>query len=105
MGIKAVFGFNFILYNKGVSGKPIQLEVLAAPGCHMCHVFEEYWKTIEKEWPSVSFKKYEITTPEGQELAGKHMILSSPGIILNGELWATGGFDKDKFVAKLKELS
>jgi len=25
------------------------------------------------------------------------------GIILNGEIWASGGFDKDKFIKKIKE--
>jgi len=46
-----------------------------------------------------------LETPEGEELAGKYMVFASPGIIVNGELFATGGFDRDKFTAKLKELS
>ena len=58
-----------------------------------------------KDWPNVNYKKIDVTTPEGQRVAQQYMIFSSPGIILNGELWATGGFDKEKFLAKLKELS
>ena len=85
--------------------KPIILEVLASPGCHNCKAFEAFWHSIEKEWPNVSFTHLDVTTPEGQAMAGKYMIFSSPGIILNNELFATGGFDKEKFVAKLKELS
>ena len=85
--------------------KPITLDVLASPGCHICKLFEEFWHTIEKDWPNVTFRHFQITEPEGQELAGKYMILASPGIIVNGELWATGGFNKEKFVEKLKELS
>ena len=85
--------------------KPVTLEVLASPGCHNCKAFEEFWHSIEKEWSNVSFKHLDVTTPEGQEMAGKYMIFSSPGIILNNELFATGGFDKDKFVIKLKEIS
>ncbi len=46
-----------------------------------------------------------MTTLEGQELAAKYMVLSAPGIILNGELFASGGFDKDAFTEKLTELS
>jgi len=53
----------------------------------------------------VKYKNASVTTPEGQEIVQKHMIMASPGIILNGELWATGGFNKEKFVEKLKELS
>ena len=85
--------------------KPITLEVLASPGCHNCKAFEDFWRTIEKEWPNVSFKHLDVTTPEGQEMAGKYMIFASPGIIVNGELFATGGFDKEQFVAKLREIS
>ena len=83
----------------------ITLEVLASPGCHICRVFEEFWHSIEKDWPNVSFQKFDITEDKGQELAQKYMILASPGIVINGELWASGGFDKEKFIAKLKELS
>ena len=85
--------------------KPISLEILTSPGCQICRVFEEFWHTIEKDWPNVVFKKIDVVTPEGQQMAQKFMIFASPGIILNGELWATGGFDKEKFVDKLKELS
>ena len=85
--------------------KPVVLEELAAPGCHVCRQFEEFWHSIEKDWSNVSYKKISIIDPEGQQLAQKHMIFASPGIILNGELWATGGFRRDKFVEKLKELS
>ncbi len=85
--------------------KQILLEELVSPGCHICKEFEEFWHTIEGEWPNVMYKKIEVTTPEGQTTAQKYMIFASPGIILNGELWASGGFDKEKFVEKLKELS
>ena len=83
----------------------IVLKELSSPGCKICAAFEEFWHSIEKDWPNVTYKKVDVLTPEGQELAGKHMIFASPGIILNGELFATGGFDKKKFVEKLKELS
>lgn len=85
--------------------KPVKLEVVASPGCHNCRAFEEFWQSVAAEWPNVTFSKHDITTPEGQRLASRHMILSSPGIILNGELVATGGFDREKFLAKLHALS
>lgn len=85
--------------------KAIILEELVAPGCQICKRFEEFWHSIEKDWPNVTFKKIDVTTPEGQDLAQKHMIFASPGIILNGILWATGGFDQGQFIEKLKALS
>lgn len=83
----------------------IFVEELSSPGCHLCMEFEKFWNSIAKDWPSVEYKKTDVTTPEGAELAGKYMIFASPAIIINGELFSTGGFGKDKFVAKLRELS
>lgn len=85
--------------------KPITLEELSSPGCQICRAFEEFWHSIKKDWPDVVYKNIDVTTPGGQEMAGKYMIFSAPGIILNGELWASGGFDKDQFIKKLEELS
>ena len=85
--------------------KQVILEELVSPGCHICKAFEEFWNSIEKEWPDVIYKKIDVITSEGQALVQKYMIFASTGIILNGELWASGGFDKNKFVQKLKELS
>ena len=85
--------------------KQVVVEELSSPGCHICKHFEEFWRSIEKDWPNVQYRNVNVITPEGQELASKHMIMASPGIILNGELWSTGGFHKEKFVQKLRELS
>lgn len=83
----------------------IFVEELSAPGCSHCAEFEKFWHSIENEWPTVEYKKTMVTAPEGQELAQKFMIFASPGIIINNELFSTGGVNKQKFVAKLKELS
>lgn len=85
--------------------KQVVVEELSSPGCHICKQFEEFWHSIEKDWPNVRYRNVNVVTPEGQDMAGKHMIMASPGIILNGELWSTGGFHKEKFIQKLKELS
>mgnify|MGYP001594953788 CR=1 FL=1 len=85
--------------------KEIVLETVSAPGCTHCAAFEEFWHSVEKGWGNVKYINRDITTPEGQELAQKHMIFASPGIIINGELHATGGFDKDTFLAALKKAS
>ena len=53
----------------------------------------------------MTYKDISLTTPEGQEMVSKYMIFASPGIILNGELFSTGGVNQKEFVEKLKELS
>lgn len=81
------------------------LEELSAPGCAICKKFELFWHSIEKNWPKVTYKNISLLSPEGQEMVQKHMIFASPGIIINGELFSTGGYDEKKFLEKLKELS
>jgi glutaredoxin len=83
----------------------ILLQELSSPGCHICKEFEEFWNSIKGDFPNVEYQNISVTTPEGQEMVGKYMIFASPGIIINGELFSTGGFDRAKVVEKLKELS
>lgn len=85
--------------------KEIVLEELTSPGCAHCAEFAEFWHSIEKDWPNVAFREISITTLEGQEMAAKYGIFASPGIVLNGNLFSTGGVNKEKFVNTLKELS
>jgi len=85
--------------------KEVILEELSAPGCQICRQFEEFWHSIESQFPNVKYKNISVTAPEGMEMAGKYEIFASPGIIINGELFSTGGFDKEKFTTKLKEIS
>jgi len=85
--------------------KPIVLEELSSPGCQHCAAFRAFWHMIEKDWPNVTYKEVSLITPEGQKMVSKFMIFASPGIILNGELFSTGGVNQKEFVEKLKELS
>jgi glutaredoxin len=85
--------------------KEVLLEELSSPGCHNCAGFKTMWEEIKGNWPNVVFKEYSIIEPEGQALVQKHQIFASPGIIINGELFSTGGVNKDDFLKKLSELS
>lgn len=85
--------------------KTVTLTELSSPGCEHCKTFEKFWHSIENQWPSVEYKNISVTTPEGQELASKHMIMSSPGIVINDELFSTGGVNTKQLLEKLKELS
>ncbi len=83
----------------------IILEELSSPGCHNCAAFKEFWEGESANWPNVTFREVSLVDPEGQELVQKHQIFASPGIIVNGELFSTGGVDQEALKAKLKELS
>ena len=83
----------------------IEVVELSSPGCHNCAAFKEFWETEKANWPTVTLKEVSILDTEGQELVQKHQIFASPGILINGELFSTGGVNKDQFLAKLKELA
>lgn len=85
--------------------KTITVTEITSPGCQHCAAFKKFWDEIKSDWPNVQFSEVSITTPEGEALIQQHMIMASPGIIINDELFSTGGVDEEKFVAKLKELS
>lgn len=83
----------------------VKVTELSTPGCSHC---AEAKKFLEEEfkvkYPQVKVEYVSVMDPAGQELVQKHMIFASPGIIINGELFATGGLDKKPFLAKIDEL-
>lgn len=83
----------------------ILLEVLTSPGCVSCHAFLEFWTVAAPEWSNVSMQEFSLTTIEGQELAVKHRVFALPGIIVDGEVFATGAVDIELFIETLKRLS
>lgn len=85
--------------------KPVSLEAVSTANCQICLVFDEFWHSIEKDWPNVTYRKIDATSEEGQTLVAKHMIMASPGILINGILMSVGGFNKEKIIQRLKELS
>jgi glutaredoxin len=91
--------------NVEVYMKEIVLEELSSPGCTHCAAFKEFWDGEAVNWPNVKFTERSLLNPDGQEMVQKYQIFASPGIVINGELFATGGVDKVAFIQKLKNLS
>ena len=84
----------------------ILLQVLKTSGCQICHRFFDFWEKHKAEFPNVTTETLDIVESEkAQELVQKFQIFASPGIIINGELFSTGGYDEAGFLNKLKELS
>jgi len=78
---------------------------LTMPGCHNCEAAKKIFDEIMPDFKDkVEVEEIDMATPEGQEMAGKYSVMASPGIIINDELFATGGVDRDKLVEKLKSL-
>ena len=82
----------------------VALQEVTVPGCRECIEFEELWETIKGDFPNVELKQYDATSPEGQAMVQKYEIMAAPGIVINGELFSTGGVDKKKLMEKLQAL-
>ena len=83
----------------------IILEILSSPGCVHCAEFKKYWESVKAQFPEVEMSEIDLTSDKGQEMVSRYVIMASPGVIINGELFSTGGVDKKKFEAKLKSMN
>ncbi len=83
----------------------VKITELSTPGCSHC---AEAKKFLEEEfkpkYPQVKVEYVSVMDPAGQEMVQKYMIFASPGIIINNELFSTGGLDKAKLINKVEEL-
>lgn len=73
-------------------------------GCHNCEAAKKIFDEILPDFPDIAVEEIDITTPQGQELVQKYGIMQSPGIIINGELFSTGGVNKEKLIEELNTL-
>lgn len=78
---------------------------LTMPGCHNCAAAKKIFDEIMPDLPDVEVDEIDMMTPEGQKLVQEYGIMASPGIVINDELFSTGGVDKKKLVEKLSNLS
>lgn len=85
--------------------KEISLIVLTSPGCTHCQHFLEFWRNEQVYFEHVKMEEVSILTEEGQALVREHGVFASPGIIIGGELFSTGGYNESEFRKRLKMLS
>ena len=83
----------------------IKIQFVTVPGCHECAKAKKIFEELKPNYPEMQIEEINVTTPQGTELVQKYGIFSSPGIIINGELFSTGALHKDEFVKKLDELN
>ncbi|GMR18974.1 MAG: hypothetical protein BMS9Abin34_097 [Patescibacteria group bacterium] len=82
----------------------IKLQFVHVPGCHTCKLVMEMIKEIQPQFPDLKVEKINATTEEGLELLQKYRIMSSPGLIINGELFSMGMIKKEDLVKKLQSI-
>lgn len=78
---------------------------VSTPGCVHCAEAKKFLdEEIKPKFSDVEIENVSVLDPKGQELVSKYMIFASPGIIINDELFSTGGIDKAKFTKKIQDL-
>ncbi len=82
-----------------------KIKFLTMPGCHTCETVKQILDEVMADFKDKAVVvTIDMTTPEGQKLVQKYGIMASPGVIINDELFSTGGVDRDKLIDKLKSL-
>lgn len=80
------------------------IQFLTMVGCHNCAAAKKIFDEVMPNYPDVEITEIDITSEEGQKLVSKYVVLASPGIIIDNELFSTGGVSRDKLIEKLKSL-
>ena len=85
--------------------KKVTIQELTMPDCAHCAAAKKILEgEIKPEFPDVEIEYIDITSEAGQKLVQKYGIMSSPGIIVNGELFSVGGLDKEKLAKKIQDI-
>lgn len=84
----------------------IKIQEISTPGCSHCAAAKKILEEdIKSQFPEVEVEYLDLFSDEGQKLVQEHGIMSSPGIIVNGEVFSIGGLNKGKLIEKIKQLS
>lgn len=84
----------------------IKITEISTPGCSHCAEAKKFLEEeVKPKFPNVEIEYVSVLDPRGQELVSQHMILASPGILVNGELFSTGGVNKPELIQKIQELT
>lgn len=80
----------------------IKVELLTMPGCGHCAAAKETIEKIKGDFPEMEVEIVDVT--ENPEVAQKYMLMSAPGIVINGKLEFTGGVKEEVLRKRLEEL-
>lgn len=81
-----------------------RIQFLTMQGCQHCEGVRRVFDEIMTDFPHVELKEVDMVTEEGQKLVQKYSVMAAPGIIINGELFSTGGVDKESLIQRLQSL-
>ena len=81
-----------------VAGRPTEIILVASKGCQGCHTAADLWAEVSSQF-DVSFRKVDIASAEGRDLAARHHILTTPTTLLNDTVVFRGVPDRPAAMA------
>lgn len=80
----------------------MKIELLTMPGCAHCAAAKVVMDKMKGEFPEMELEIIDVT--EHPELSAKYMLMSAPGVVINGKLEFSGGVKEDELREKLAGL-
>lgn len=84
----------------------IKIQEVSTQGCVNCAAAKKLLQEeIQPQFPDVEIEYIDMLSKQGMKMVQDYGFMSSPGIIINGELFSSGGLNKEKLIEKIKSLS
>ncbi len=80
----------------------INIELLTMPGCAHCATAKTLLEKLQKEMTDLKVSIIDVA--EHPEAAQRYMLMSSPGIVINGKLEFSGGVREDALRKRIKDV-
>lgn len=80
----------------------MKVQLVTSQSCSHCMQAKDALDRIAKDMPNLQVEVVDLLKPEGMELAQKHGIMASPGIIINGKLAFQGGATEEQLREALR---
>jgi len=81
----------------------IKVQLVKNHGCSHCGQVLDALNSIKPDYPDMEIEEIMMTAENGMKLVQEHAIMTSPGVIINGELAFTGGASESQLRKKLDE--
>lgn len=74
----------------------MKVTVVTMEGCSHCAQVFKHLEALSADFPDMKIETVDITSDEGQKLVAEHSILSSPGVLIDGEFAFFGPRSKEE---------
>lgn len=69
-----------------------------------CSIVKPVLERLKKDYSELEVEEIDMASEEGQKLVQQHGIVASPGILIDGEFFASGGATETQFREKFDSV-